>query len=147
MSTSSSFDAFTAPAWTLFQNSCVVPFGMTAILMRPPLPAPPSPPAVCLPGHPTSPIARTDRRRRRRAFIARDPTSGASGNGLFGAEGRGRLGRDHRSRADPVDVHVASEGPVADHDGEIAVGARRVVDRSVVVLERAVARPRAIDAV
>ena len=38
--------AFTAPAWTLFQNSCVVPFGMTAILSRAPEGAvPPSPSA------------------------------------------------------------------------------------------------------
>src|SRR5688572_29710875 len=35
MSTSSSRAAFTAPACTLFQNSCVVPLGMTAILSRP----------------------------------------------------------------------------------------------------------------
>ena len=34
MSTSSSFAAFTAPACTLFQNSCVVPFGMTAMRTR-----------------------------------------------------------------------------------------------------------------
>ena len=33
ISTPSSRDAFTAPACTLFQNSWVVPFGMTAIRM------------------------------------------------------------------------------------------------------------------
>jgi hypothetical protein len=34
MSTSSSRDAFTAPACTLFQNSCVVPFRITAMRIR-----------------------------------------------------------------------------------------------------------------
>jgi hypothetical protein len=41
ISTPISFDALTAPAWTAFQNSCVVPLGTTAILRG--LPPPPAP--------------------------------------------------------------------------------------------------------
>ena len=39
MSTLSSFPALIAPAWTDFQNSCVVPLGMTAICGLPESPA------------------------------------------------------------------------------------------------------------
>ena len=34
MSTSDSFAAASAPAWIAFQNSCVVPFGITAMTTR-----------------------------------------------------------------------------------------------------------------